>query len=236
MSCRIQSIKPPCAYNIEGIERIWLLDFDDFQGYRFLDNGLYDSCYVEEILQTSAFTEIDAPDLVAKYTSQGEYVHRLESFIGALSSSILSNLNLARKRPQIVLFKTNSQQYFTFGYEAGATVTHTNQTNEGFGSAVVITARSIYPLFEYTGAVPMEGECEDLSVVGAYPDDVSAGEDGVLISEIYELTADNIWGLPAGILKRRKDTAGIPDPLPMGLTETTVDNPFGLPEGIIETI
>ena len=82
-------------------------------------------------------------------------------------------------------------------------MTYTNQTNEGFGSAVTLTSTSIYPLFEYTGAVPTEDE-GGLMVAGAYPDDETASLDGVALNEIYELTADNIWGLPEGILKRRK--------------------------------
>jgi hypothetical protein len=203
MSCRIGHIKPPCAYAVEGVERIWLLDFDDFAGYRFYEDGLYGVGYVEEILQLGPFREIDAPELVAKYSSTGAYVHRVETFVGALKGSTLSELNLARKRPQVVLFKTLSQQYFTFGYEAGASIAHTNQTNDGFGSSVTITANSIYPLFEYLGAVPTEEE-SGLRVLGEYPDDETASFDGVMIDEIYELAQDNIWGLPEGMLKRRK--------------------------------
>lgn len=203
MSCRISHIKPPCAYVVEGVERIWMLDFDDFQGYRFYEDGLYNIGYVEEILQLGPFREIDAPELVAKYSSSGSYVHRLETFVGALTGNTLANLNLARKRPQVVLFKTVSQQYFTFGYEAGATVSHTNQTNDGFGSSVIITANSVHPLFEYLGAAPST-EDEGLRVLGEYPDDETASFDGVMLDEIYELAPDNIWGLPEGMLKRRK--------------------------------
>lgn len=203
MSCRIGHIKPPCTYAVEGVESIWTLDFDDFAGYRFYEDGLYGVGYVEEILQLGPFREIDAPELVAKYSSSGSYVHRIETFIGALNGNTLANLNLARKRPQVVLFKTFSQQYFTFGYEAGATLSHSNQTNDGFGSSVIISANSIYPLFEYLGAVPTEEEM-GLFVEGDYPDDVTAGGGGVMIDEIYELTKDNIWGLPEGMLKRRK--------------------------------
>lgn len=155
-SCRIQNIKPPCGYNVEGIARIWLLDFDDFGSFRFEGNGLYDNCYVTSILRQADFTEIDAPDTVAEYTSSGTYVHTIKTFIGTLSASTLANLHLATKRRQIVLFKANSGQFYTFGYDAGATVAYTNQTAEGFGSTVTITANSIYPLFEASETVLTE--------------------------------------------------------------------------------
>lgn len=147
-TCRIQNIKPPCGYRVEGIARIWLLDFDDFGGYRFEGNDLYGNCFVTDILRYADFIEIDAPDMVAKYTSSGAYVHTIETFVGALSASTISNLHLATKRRQIVLFEANTGQFYTFGYEAGAKVTYANQTAEGFGSMVTITANSIYPLFE----------------------------------------------------------------------------------------
>jgi hypothetical protein len=204
MSCRIAHIKPPCGYIVEGVEQIWLLDFDDFGGYKFYEDGNYEKCYVEEILQSGTFKELDAPDLVAKYSSTGNYAHRLETFVGALNSSTLSSLHLATKRRQVVLFKTNSQQYFTFGYEAGAAVSYANQTNEGFGSAVTLTSNSIYPLFEYTGAIPNDDEMGGETIYDIYPDDAAAALDGVPLNGLYELSTDNIYGLPEGILKRRK--------------------------------
>lgn len=146
--CRINKIKPPCGYSVEGIARIWLLDFEDFGGYRFENNDLYSANMVTAILRSSEFTEIDAPDMVAKYSSTGAYVHSLETFVGALSAETLRNLHLGTKRRQIVLFLTNSGRYFTFGYEAGARLTYVNQTAEGLGSVVTLTASSIYPLFE----------------------------------------------------------------------------------------
>lgn len=180
------------------------LDFDDFQGYRFADAGTYESCNVADILQTGAFREISAPDLVARYSSSGAYVHRLDTFAGELSANTLSNLHLAKARRQIVLFKTNSQQWFTFGYEAGAVITHTNQTADGFGSVIVATSNSIYPLFEYNGEVITTDGGGDIMVMGAYPSDEAAALDGLEIDDIYELTVDNIYGLPEGVLKRRK--------------------------------
>lgn len=42
-----------------------------------------------------------------------------------------------------------------------------------------------------------------VKVYGIYPDDTSAEADGVPLGGVYELSEDNIWAMPAGILKRR---------------------------------
>jgi hypothetical protein len=42
-----------------------------------------------------------------------------------------------------------------------------------------------------------------VKIQGAYSDDDAAGTGGVTVGQVYELTADNIYGLPAGTLKKR---------------------------------
>lgn len=42
-------------------------------------------------------------------------------------------------------------------------------------------------------------------IKGAYASDAAAGADGVAVDELYELTAGNVYGLPAGVLKKRKN-------------------------------
>lgn len=153
-NCRIQSLIPPCGYRDSGITAIRLLDFDDFDGFRFGGSGLPDSCFVEAVFRSGDFVEIDAPD-TAKYTSslqEGVYTHILETFIGDLSAPFAAALHLATKRRYLVLFRVKSGQYFAFGYDAGADIGYTNQTAEGLGAAVTITAVSVYPLFEVSGA------------------------------------------------------------------------------------
>lgn len=150
MNCRIKNIKPPCGYSVDGIASVKLLDFDDFDGLRFENDGLYDNNLVTAVFHDSQFTELDAPDS-AKYNStlqNGIYTHTLETFIGQLSAETLANLHLSTKRRYFVLFQTRSGRYFCFGYAAGAQVSYTNQTTEGTGSIVTVTAQSIYPLFE----------------------------------------------------------------------------------------
>lgn len=149
-NCRIQNIKPPCGYRIEGIEAIRLLDFDDFDGFKFDGDDLYNNCLVTAILRSGDFVELDTPE-TAKYTSSLQnsiYTHTLETFIGDLSAELEAMLHLATKRRYIVLFRTKSGRYHAFAYEAGASVSYANQTAEGVGSLVTVTASSIYPLFE----------------------------------------------------------------------------------------
>lgn len=109
-NCRINSLVPNCGYNIDGIEAIRLLDFDDFGGFKFDGDGLYDSCYVSEILQkgNSSYIDVSTPDS-AKFTTtlnNGIYTHTLETFVGDLSASLMASLHLATKRRYVVLFKT----------------------------------------------------------------------------------------------------------------------------------
>lgn len=148
---RIQHIKPPTAYVLEGVSEVLLLDFDDFKGFRFEGGDLYKNCLVSAILRLDEFKQIDAPDLVAKYFStlqNGVYQHTVETFIAELSAATLSNLHLASKRRQVAVFRAKTGKYYTFGYEAGAAVTYSNQTADALGSLVTVTATSIYPLFE----------------------------------------------------------------------------------------
>lgn len=146
--CRISNIKPPCDYAVEGIASIWLLDWEDFDGLRFEGGLTYEVCLVQDILRRNTFVEIDAPYMVAKYSSSGNYTHNVETFISGLKSDTISNLHLATKKRFVVLFKTNAGTYHFFGYDSGATVSYTSQTAEGIGALLSITASSIYPLFE----------------------------------------------------------------------------------------
>lgn len=126
------------------------LDSDDFNGLRFEGDNLYKNCLVTAILRSGEFIEIDTPDS-AKYSStlqNGVYTHTLETFIGELSAEMTATLHLATKRRCLMLFKSKAGRYFCFGYEAGATFSYTNQTTDGTGSLVTISASSIYPLFE----------------------------------------------------------------------------------------
>lgn len=143
-------MKPKCGYNVPGIERINLLDFDDYRRVEFDGDTLYNKGIISAIHYSGEAVEIEVTE-TSKYTStlqNGVYNHKIETFINELSGHLLADLHLATKRRYFVLFKANNGRYFAFGYEAGATVIYTAQTEGGIGAMVTISADSIYPLFE----------------------------------------------------------------------------------------
>jgi len=146
----MQKLKPPCGYNLEGLAKILLLDFEDFGGFQFDGDDLYSNCLVTSILRNGDFIEIEAPDgAKASSALNGKiYAHTLETFVGQLSADLTSNLHLGTKRRHLPVFQLKNGRYFTFGYDAGAALTFTTQTAEANGALISITAASIYPLFE----------------------------------------------------------------------------------------
>lgn len=150
-NCRIQNLTPTCGYNGDGVVSVMLLDFEDFLGFTFEGNASYASCYVDSIVHVGAFVTIDLPDFPAQYNSSlsaGIYGHSLEAFIAELSAPILADLHLATKRPQLVVFKTRTGRYFTYGHDMGAKASYTVQTTDNTGAVLTLSASSQYPLFE----------------------------------------------------------------------------------------
>lgn len=150
-NCRIQNLTPTCGYNGDGVVSVMLLDFEDFLGFTFEGLASYASCYVETIQHAGAFVTIDLPDFPAQYTgtlNAGLYGHSLEAFIAELSAPILADLHLATKRPQLVVFKTRTGRYFTYGHDMGAKATYSAQTADNTGAVLTLAASSQYPLFE----------------------------------------------------------------------------------------
>lgn len=163
---RIQNLKPPCGYSSEGVTAAWLLDFEDFRAFRFRGDDLYNNCFVEAIFRDGGFTELPAPN-TAKYSSAINnkiYAHTLETFIPELSDEILANLHLATRRRFVVVMKLNTGRFFTFGYEAGASLTYAGQTAENIGALVTLTAASIYPLFEVVDTVITDSDTYNIGV------------------------------------------------------------------------
>lgn len=152
--CRILNLKPPCSYTLEGLASIVLLDFEDFGGFKFDGDNLYDNCRVVAIFKTGDFVDTHTPD-TAKYAStvSGKiYTHILDTFVPELSAELSAALDLGLRRRYVPVFQAKNGRYYTFGYEAGAALTYANQTNDGIGAVITLTAASIYPLFEVTGA------------------------------------------------------------------------------------
>lgn len=171
-NCRLQNLTPTCGYNGDGVVSVMLLDFEDFLGFTFEGNASYASCYVDSIVHGGAFVTIDLPDFPAQYNSSlsaGTYGHSLEAFIAELSAPIISDLHLATKRPQLVVFKTRSGRYFTFGHDNGAKASYTVQTADNAGAVLTLSASSQYPLFEVSPQA-FEGDVHPFMYVPLFDD------------------------------------------------------------------
>lgn len=180
MKCRSLNLITPCNYITEGITSIALLDFDDFVALKFEDDSKYDTSYVTAILREGDFIELDAP-ISAKYTSTlnaGIYTHKLETSIKDLSKYFSRNLHLATKRRYIVMFRAKNGRDFLFGYDTGALLSYANQTEEFIGSVVVLTASTIYQLFE------VEGEASNNDFTAIYQIDSLVCEEKLFIVDL----------------------------------------------------
>lgn len=155
-NCRIQNLSPICGYSGDGVVTVMLLDFEDFDGFVFEE----DAPYIENIVHRGVFITLDFHNFPAQYNgtlNAGIYSHGLEAFIPELSGPILADLHLATKRPQLVVFKTRSGKYFTFGHEKGAKVSYSVITASNTGAALTLTTASQYPLYEVSPEAFTEG-------------------------------------------------------------------------------
>lgn len=138
------------GYQSEGLDEIRLLDFDDFGGFTFTGDGPSTTGFITGMRRDGKLIDVNAPE-TAKYSSssqKGVYTHTVETFIPDLTGDMLAALDLATRRRYLVIFRAKNMRYFTFGREAGATLTYVNQTEGGLGSLVTLTAQSVHPLFE----------------------------------------------------------------------------------------
>ncbi len=152
-SCLIQSLTRDCGYQVEGVDEIHLLDYENFGGFTFEGDGLSTTGVITEMRRDWKLIDVSAPDATAKYSStrqNGLYTHTLETFVPELSGEMQARLDLAARRRFLPIFRGKNGRYFIFGWEAGATLTYTNQTDGGLGSLVTLEASSIHPLFEMT--------------------------------------------------------------------------------------
>lgn len=149
MNTRVTSLLAPCDYQVAGMSKILLIDLEDFKGVRFNNDALYDSCNIDAITYLGTPFEINAPE-TAKYTStlsNKNTTHTLETFVPSLGADLQADLLLASKRKYIVVFVDNTGVWHLFGYTNGASLSYSNQTAEGAGCLVTITATTPYPLF-----------------------------------------------------------------------------------------
>lgn len=154
MSCFLtQDIKHTAGFSSGGITSIHLLDIRDFIGYKYKDDKLYDSCFVQSIVTTAKQYELDSiPECnFTEKQSNGIYKQELTTFIRSANAKKLSNLLVASQNKYLVTFQNNQKRSFTFGSDGGATFSfsvQTGQQTEIEGYSISLTKDSIYPLFE----------------------------------------------------------------------------------------
>lgn len=147
------SIKHSDEYNPGGIAEILILNINDFISYRFSGDGLYNSCMVEKIYTNSNPISIDCI-VESNFTEQEAnniYTQTLSSFIRSLDAKKTNELIKLKTTKQLVLFRTYSNTWHTFGADCGASLVFeqiSGQVGESNGYKITLTANSIFPLFE----------------------------------------------------------------------------------------
>lgn len=140
-------------YNLGGISHIWLLNIDDFISYKFKDDSLYNSNYVDAIHKKNIFFELGcAPEANMKESvGNGIYKQEINTFIRTLSNDFVTWFRYAVHGRYIVVFRTMNNKHFTFGSDGGAKLSYsgqTGQTGESNGISIKLEKNSIYPIFE----------------------------------------------------------------------------------------
>lgn len=141
-------------YNNGGINKVFLLDIRDFRSYRFRNDLLYDSCYVEQInTSENFFTELEAVEESFFNESQtnGLYRQELSTFIRTIEAPKSSDLLRASAAKYLVAFRNTQGRTYCFGSDGGASVQFSQvsgKVGEVTGYQITISKESMYPLFE----------------------------------------------------------------------------------------
>lgn len=140
-------------YNLGGISHIWLLNIDDFITYKFKDDALHNSSYVDAIYKENPYLEIGsiAETNLKESIGNGIYKQELNTFIRTLSDEILNWLSYAVYGRFLVIIRTMNDRHFVFGSDGGAKLSYSGQTGqkgELNGMSIKLEKNSVYPLFE----------------------------------------------------------------------------------------
>lgn len=166
MGCRLtQNIRHTCDYNPGGIKEIYLLDQRGLLSYRFLDDGDFDACFVDDILRRVVDRKIEEDaeefdyirlDTIAETSftetpEKGGYKQELQTFIRRLEAEKTAQLLTAQENKYVVAYTTYEGKAFGFGLEVGANISfsqRSGQMGESSGYQITIRQESLYPLFE----------------------------------------------------------------------------------------
>ena len=154
MDCKLnKDLIGSCNYSVAGINKLWVLNIDDFQVYEFKNDGLYSEVYVENIYIKSRWYEVQTVDdskFTEKFTSGG-YVQELNTYVAQFDSDIQAEILKTNKRKFLVLFRTNVGKYFVFGSDGGVPLSYNAETGtkgSSIGYSVTFSKSSQFPLFE----------------------------------------------------------------------------------------
>lgn len=154
MDCKLnKDLIGSCNYSVAGINKLWVLNIDDFQVYEFKDDKLYSEIYVENIYIKGRWFEVQTIDdskFTEKFTNGG-YVQDLTTYVAQFDSEIQAEMLKTNNRKFLVLFRTNEGKFFVFGSDGGVPLTYTSETGtkgSSIGYSVSLSKSSQFPLFE----------------------------------------------------------------------------------------
>lgn len=161
MKNRVNNIKTTLGYNPGGITHIWLMDINNFIGYRFKDDALSDEYLIEGIIASSGFLELDAINETnfTESVANNIYKQKLSTFIYPLTNNNIKNIIDLQKGKYLVIFRSILGQTFCFGADGGASISFTQQTGktggvEGYN--ISIEKNSSTPLYLITDNVEVK--------------------------------------------------------------------------------
>lgn len=150
-----QSVDDPCS-NVEmmagGIaDRFYIFNIDDIDGLKFQnDNRSDDNLYVDTIITSQAYYYVDGSGVSYSESQDGAiYTHQLTANVNNIQGIIQDILSDAAPNKYLVCFKPlGSSDWRMFGWEMGATLSHTLDISESASNYVLtFSDESENPLF-----------------------------------------------------------------------------------------
>lgn len=178
-------INDNCAYSLEGLEKVYICAISDYCDALILNGER--NAYVDAVFVSGDGWREVSITKNSRYTSQIQnklITHTLEAFIRESgleppeSAEKQKSVNLAFKNgPFVVAFKALNGLWYMFGADNGAGLAFANQTTETPGTAITLTAQSIYPRWTLKKS-PLEQDPQPTTVV-AGPRTCVEGEKGI---------------------------------------------------------
>ena len=150
-----QTADDPCS-NVDlmagGIaDRFYIFNIEDIQGLKFKDDERYDeSLFVDTIITSEPYYYVDGSGVTYSETQDGAiYTHQLTANVNNIQNIIQDILSDAAPGKYLVCFKPlGSEDYRMFGWELGASMSHTLDISESASNyTVTFSDESEYPLF-----------------------------------------------------------------------------------------